>query len=279
MPTTFEMTENLVARVRDSTPPGGAAASALHFVCASLMAHDAATTGQSPFSGLDVERVFSAVELLAERNELEVTPFVASWHPAVNAWDTQSKGAPAFFNRDLQKALLESPSFGGAGKLITALIDARTGSAADGTTYRRLAEEMLVQLRELVATTPKAVGYLTPLAQAARQDGLTIATLNYDLTVEQAAQTADVPCATGVETWLGTGRWEWPRDGHTPSQAPRLDRLDLGRDPGGARPFTSASNFFGARIGERSPTTTRARLWAAWQAAGRGAIPQPAGRA
>ena len=169
MPTTFEMTEKLVARVRDSTPPGAAAASALHFVCASLMAHDAATTGQSPFSGLDVERVFSAVELLAERNELEVTPFVASWHPAVNAWDTQSKSAPAFFNRDLQKAILDSPSFGGAGKLITELIDARTGSAADGTTYRCLAEEMLLQLRELVATTPKAVGYLAPLAQAAQQ--------------------------------------------------------------------------------------------------------------
>lgn len=213
VPTTFEMTEKLVARVRDSTPPGGAAASALHFVCASLMAHDAATTGQSPFSGLDVERVFSAVELLAERNELEVTPFVASWHPAVNAWDTQSKSAPAFFNKNLQKAVLDSPSFGGAGKLITELIDARTGSAADGTTYRRLAEEMLLQLRELVATTPKAVGYLAPLAQAAQKDALTIATLNYDLSIEQAAQAAGVSCATGVETWLRTGRWDWPRDG------------------------------------------------------------------
>lgn len=213
MPTTFEMTEKLVARVRASTPPGGAAASALHFVCASLMAHDAATTGQSPFSGLDVERVFSAVELLAERDELEVTPFVASWHPAVNAWDTQSKSAPAFFNRNLQKAVLDSPSFGGAGKLITELIDARTGSAADGTTYRRLAEEMLLQLRELVATTPKAVDYLTPLVQAAQQDALTIATLNYDLSIEQAAQTAGVSCATGVETWLQSGRWHWPEDG------------------------------------------------------------------
>jgi len=169
--------------------------------------------GDSPFSGLDVERVFSAVELLAERNELEVTPFVASWHPAVNAWDTQSKSAAAFFDRNLQKAILESPSFGGAGKLITKLIDARTGSAADGTTYRRLAEEMLLQLRELVATTPKAVDYLAPLAQAAHQGSLSIATLNYDLSIEQAAQAAGVPCATGVETWLRTGRWDWPRDG------------------------------------------------------------------
>lgn len=213
VPTTFEMTEKLVERVQDSQPPGDAIVSALHFVCASLLAHDAATTGQSPYTGLDVERVFSAVELLAERNELEVTPFVASWHPAVDAWDTQPRSVPTFFNQDLQKAILTSPSLGGAGELITDLIDVRTGSAADGTTYRRLADEMLMQLRELVATTSKDVSYLTPLVNAGQQDGITIASLNYDLSVEQAAHSSDVPCTTGVESWLRTGRWTWPSRG------------------------------------------------------------------
>ena len=213
VPTTFEMTEKLVKRVGESSRPADATASALHFVCASLMAHDAAIQGQSPFSGLDVERVFTAVELLAERDELEVTPFVASWHPAVDAWDTQSKSAPAFFNDNLQKAIFGSPSFGGAGKLITDLIDARTGSAADGATYRRLATAMLVQLRELVATTPKDVDYLAPLTEAGQQEGLTIATLNYDLSIEQSAEAVGSPCTTGVENWLRSGRWQWPDEG------------------------------------------------------------------
>lgn len=213
IPATFEMTEKLVERVDHWSRPGDVTASALHFVCASLMAHDAATEGQSPFTGLDVERVFTAVELLAERNKLEVTPFVASWHPAVDAWDTRPKSAPPFFNSQLQQAIASSPSFGGAGKLITDLIDARTGSAADGSTYRRLAEEMLAQLRELVATTPKDVGYLTPLAEASKHHALTVATLNYDLSIEQSAEAVGVPCETGVESWLRTGRWQWPSAG------------------------------------------------------------------
>lgn len=213
MPTTFEMTEKLVARVRDGSRPGSPFVSALHFVCASLMAHDAATLGQSPYSGLDVERVFSAVELLGERNELEVTPFVASWHPAVDGWDTPARSTPMSFNRQLQNALLDSPSFGGAGKLISDLIDARTGSAANGTVYRQLAAVMLQQLRELVATTPKRVGYLAPLVKASSEGGMTIATLNYDLSVEQAAESAGVRCATGVEAWLQSGKWQWQADG------------------------------------------------------------------
>lgn len=213
VPTTFEMTEKLVHRVGDQTHPGNQTASALHFVCASLMAHDAATEGQSPFTGLDVERVFSAVELLAERNELEVTPFVAAWHPAVDAWDAGPKAIPAFFNKNLQDAILSSPSFGGAGKLIGDLIDTRTGSAANGSTYRELAQTMLKQLRELVAITPKDVNYLAPLVEAGRVNPLTIATLNYDLGIEQSAEAVGVPCATGVEGWINTGRWDWPSAG------------------------------------------------------------------
>lgn len=213
VPTTFEMTEKLVKRVGESSRLAGPAVSALHFVCASLMAHDAATEGQSPFSGLDVERVFTAVELLAERSQLEVTPFVASWHPAVDAWDTQSKSAPAFFDDKLQTAILESSGVGGARKLITDLIDARTGSAADGTTYRDLAAAMLSELRELVATTPKTIGYLAPLTETGRTRGITIATLNYDLSIEQSAEVVGASWSTGVEGWLQTGRWNWPSEG------------------------------------------------------------------
>jgi hypothetical protein len=207
------MTQALVERISQGRVIADSTVPALHFVCAALIAHDAATQGQSPYAGLDVERVFAAVELLGERNTLEVTPFVASWHPAVDAWDTRDRSAPPFFNQNLQKAILESPSFGGAGKLLTDLIDSRTGSAADGETYRQLAAVMLAALRELVATTEKRVGYLAPLVRAAQAEPLTIATLNYDQSVEQVSQMEEVPCSTGVDGWLRTGRWEWPDQG------------------------------------------------------------------
>lgn len=75
------MTEQLVEGI-NSRVQMQPTISALHFVCGALLAYDAAS-GRNPFGGLDVERVFAAVELLAERDTLEVSPFVAAWHPAV----------------------------------------------------------------------------------------------------------------------------------------------------------------------------------------------------
>jgi hypothetical protein len=213
VPTTFDMTESLARRVDRSQGPFHPTVRALNFVCGALLAHDAAN-GMNPFSGLDVERVFAAVELLAERDTLEVSPFVASWHPAVDVLDNRRPFSPGSFNRELSKAVEGSPSFGGAQQLITKLIDSRTGSAADGRTYRDLAKTMVNELRELVATTAKEVGYLSPLAQAARGPaGLTVVSLNYDLAVEQAAAAATTPLTTGIAGWLESGRWEWPNAG------------------------------------------------------------------
>lgn len=213
VPTTFEMTERLVRRVNERPYDRHPTAAALHFVCGALLAHDGAE-GQNPFSGLDVERVFAAVELLAERNTLEVSPFVSTWHRAVDALDSRNRTTSGNFNQRFKRALDGSVSFGGVQKLITELIDSRTGSAANGATYRELASAMLAELRDLVGTTPKKTEYLTPLVKRGRRrSGLTVATLNYDLSIEQAAASLGVPCTTGVERWLETGRWDWPKGG------------------------------------------------------------------
>lgn len=213
VPTTFEMTEQLVRRIDARSHDRYPTASALHFVCGALLASDGAE-GQNPFVGLDVERVFAAVELLAERNTLEVSPFVASWHSAVDALDAPEELAIGSFNHHFERALTRPHSFGGVKKLITDLIDIRTGSAASGETYKELAAAMLAELRDLVATTPKKVSYLTPIAECGdRRGGLTLATLNYDLSIEQVAEARGVACTTGVDRWLETGRWDWPEEG------------------------------------------------------------------
>lgn len=207
---TYDMTRELMERVAASRPYGPRAfGPALNFVCAALIAHDAAQEGTSPYAGLDVERVFAAVELLAGRHSLEVTPFVATWHPGVDAWDQRSDPYLSFFDKDLTSAIQEGRGRS-AKQLITRLIDARTRASATGATYRRLAEAMLVELRSLVATTRKKVAYLDPLVKNAG----TVATLNYDLAVEQAAEAAGIPLTTGIDQWVSRGRFnEWPSAG------------------------------------------------------------------
>jgi hypothetical protein len=186
--------------------------SALNFICATLSAYDAATKGTSPLERLDVERVFAAVELLAERRDLEVTPFVASWHPAVDQWDQTRPSGVGLFDSRLQRWLTQGQ--GSAQQLITALIRAVTGAEAKGEMYRRLAQRMLEVLKALVAVTPKQLGYLKPLIdQGRREQGLTVATLNYDLAIERGGEAWGVPVSTGIGQWIATGRWGWQASG------------------------------------------------------------------
>jgi len=212
VPTTFEATEKLVDRINSGSPRQHPTAAVLHFVCGALLAYDAAD-GKSPFSGLDIERVFSAVQLLAERNTLEVSPFVASWHPAVDALGAPAAAAPASFDHQFGAALVRPDSFGEIEGLIAELIDSRVGAGSSGEVYELLADEMVSELRSLVATTPKEVSYLLPLVrEGMKEGGLTIATLNYDVSIEQAASLAGADFTTGILGWIDSGRWHWPED-------------------------------------------------------------------
>ncbi len=211
VPTSFELTRQLAEKLAVAAWDQRLA-SALNFVCGAMIAYDGAK-GASPFEQLDVERVFAAVELLAERDTLEVSPFVASWHPAVDAWDQGPPSRPASFDRSLQRALTKERGGREAERLITQLIQSQMRSAPSGTVYTRLGQRMVEELKRLIATTQKSIGYLQPLvAHGAAPNGLTIATLNYDLSVEHAAQAEGIELSTGIEGWLQDGRWHWPKE-------------------------------------------------------------------
>lgn len=213
VPTTLEMTKALVDRINEGPIARRDQSSALNFVCATISAYDAATKGANPYDSLDVERVFAAVELLAERRKLEVTPFVSAWLAAVDAWDQTRPHGMAFFDKNLQRAILEGRGRS-ARDLITDLVTSVTGTQSTGTTYRQLARWMLTELRELVAVTPEQLSYMKPLVeQGARDGGLTIATLNYDLAIEGAATLCGVHVSTGMREWIETSRWTWPDSG------------------------------------------------------------------
>jgi hypothetical protein len=209
VPATFDMTEKLVAAISERFDYSQLT-NTLNFVCGALIAYDSAR-GRSVYTGLDVERVFAAIELLAERNELEVTPFVASWHPAVDVWDRV--GSEPFFDQHLASALREPKGGESAKRLIEYLIESKTG-AGRGWIYRSLAKEMIVELREILAPPYRSLEYLTPLLDMARsRDGLTIATLNYDRTIESACKEANVPVDTGIGHWIEHRQWDWAKSG------------------------------------------------------------------
>jgi hypothetical protein len=200
------MTERVVSEIGRARLSGSA--QALNFVCGALVAYDSAE-GKSPYAGLDVERVFAAVELLAERNKLEVTPFVATWHPAVDTWDRKS--TPAFFDKQLKDAVVGQ--FGRPKQVIEGLISSMTGPGT-GEVYKYLASEMISHLRRIVAPPYADLSYLVPLIKAASATGgLAIATLNYDLTVELACKEAGIAVDTGIEHWIESRRWIWSDEG------------------------------------------------------------------
>jgi NAD-dependent SIR2 family protein deacetylase len=213
VPTTRKMTVELAKRISgENWHRRDRVASALNFVCGALIAHDAAH-GNDPFEEPDVERVFAAVEMLAERRTLEVSPFVDAWDPGVDAWDDLTRPRPENFARQFRRAL-ESGNDSELTNFLQSLGGSEFGPSRVGTTYTFLGHQMLEKLRELVELTEKKVDYLRPLVSRGRQNGgLTIATLNYDRGIELAAAAEQVPVETGIASWLESRQWEWPAHG------------------------------------------------------------------
>lgn len=169
VPAAFGMTDAIRRRLDERTHNGENLGRVLDFVCERLGSHAQNLAAQ------DVERIFSAVEMLSERETLEVSPFVERW--GRDTWDWQQ----------------------------------RSGQEGRDDVYAALGMGMLAELRELVATTQKRVSYLEPLVRfASDPHRATIATLNYDLSVERAGEAAGVEVNTGISHWVNSGHWDWP---------------------------------------------------------------------
>jgi SIR2-like domain len=176
VPTAFAMTRAIVDQFGSGRRrvDGAQLRSVLTYVCEELLASDSKPA--ESFGQLDVERVFSAVELLAERGRLEIAPFITEWRSGLADWDR----------------------FHARGENVFADLEA----------------SMLVELRRLVGTTQKRVSYLEPLVRfAADPARATIATLNYDRSIEGVGDAIGVPVHTGITSWVNTGRWDWPSSG------------------------------------------------------------------
>ncbi|GAA4728353.1 hypothetical protein GCM10023350_09300 [Nocardioides endophyticus] len=77
---------------------------ALNFVVSAIIADDG-RSGHRPDELPDIERVASAIELLAGRSDLEISPFVASWEPALTALEAAPPREPMTLERNLVRTL------------------------------------------------------------------------------------------------------------------------------------------------------------------------------
>jgi len=72
-----------------------------------------------------------------------------------------------------------------------------------GEIFRKARECMIRKLNDLVwRTEPDFASTFIPLVRAAKSEGITIATLNYDNGIELSAETEDVSVDFGIEQWI-----------------------------------------------------------------------------
>ena len=198
--TTYGLAQELVTRFNAPGarfPPG--VTEALNFVYSEMVAHRG-RHGDSPLDAVNTERLISAVRLLKERDGHEADPFVASWKSAPGIFSaTASAWVP-----DLRRALYDAQYSDGTGinPDQLALAIRRIASDRHDHIYAQLEEHLLKTVSKVLAAH-ESVTYLHPLVELAhQQDGVDIATLNYDLTLEAAAEELSTPVHRGIEDWV-----------------------------------------------------------------------------
>jgi NAD-dependent SIR2 family protein deacetylase len=280
VPGSFDMTKEIASRLR-VRDVAGRHGHVISFAVGGLL-FQRGIRGQDPFEGVDVEELFSAVRLLAERHTLEAAPFIGSWHAMVEEFDRRTpqsarfdrlyrqiyegvtkqivgafpRRAPSFSGKDIDRKIqdliekqveamtknrrVRVSSMNGVGQAVGEYVvgitnewlgklkSSRPGSSytfdrefskavlanqsqpGGGEIFDETSDLMVQALKRIVwIDDPSRVEYLSPLADLlATQSRLTIATLNYDNSVERLAESLGIPCETGIEQWSQTGSFD-----------------------------------------------------------------------
>lgn len=180
----------------------------LHAVVGAMIQKDASTGGDA-FAVPDVERVFSAVGDLKRRDDLDITAFVERWNGSLDA-ATGPAGLPDSWGRNFRDALVGEHA---GSHEVQAEFERGVFALTEPTSSTLLAKlerQMLETLIRLLQVDEARLHYLYPMLQA--PDLTAIATLNYDLAIESAANQLGVSLATGLDDWRGGYSWVWEQE-------------------------------------------------------------------
>jgi hypothetical protein len=216
------MTQRIVAALANSKS-GLRESLALNMVVSAISMHDA-SRGVRAAHGVDVERVFSAVRMLRDRHNMELTPFVESWNTNLDrivrmkssevhsGWDYKLRAAIA----SVATATMENPAHRRRNhdNLEGAMHDAVkyiVGNPESSEVFVMLERAIMTQLLELLAVNHEKVSYLQPILTLP-DPAIHIVSLNYDRTIEVMCEQSNVSYDTGINKWTGGFRWAWNDD-------------------------------------------------------------------
>jgi hypothetical protein len=175
---------------------------ALDAALAAINAYDQSRGIES--SEIDIERLFSAVQMLGNLDDVELTPFVNSWLPALQQLDLSPAAVVEFHRR-----LGQTPDKWSTYESTAAVSGGQTATSGHSWTivYRMLEKRMLMSLRLFLMAPHDKLGYLSPLLNLIGTSSQLV-TLNYDLSIELMAEQRGVDVDTGMDGWSG-GQWSW----------------------------------------------------------------------
>jgi NAD-dependent SIR2 family protein deacetylase len=204
VPAAYEMTEKFIEQFEEHTKY----CHIIRFVVGGLLMQKG-VRGENPFAGVNIEDVFNAIELLANRENLEASAFIGSWHRLVDELDLIRP--PQFREGESVNRYLLARQYSNQSnrQKLRSPTESRPG---EGKTYEDVNEAMIRGLIKMVWVEDRQkVEYLMPILKA--QTNLTIATLNYDNTVELAGKSSGMQIQTGIEEWSKSGSFPKIDDG------------------------------------------------------------------
>jgi hypothetical protein len=185
---------------------------ALNFVVAMMVAYETRSGGLAS-SFPDIESVVSAVELLSERGNLEISPFVQSWDPQIDSLGlhgTRGANLVGFAKRITEM----KPNDFQIQEILRTFVRSEIDRIPAGKIFADLRTALMKMLQKfLFLDDPSKVDYLIPLVELGREREITISTLNYDLTIESAASRSGIEVSTGVEKWGEDWTLRWLETG------------------------------------------------------------------
>jgi hypothetical protein len=213
LPMSSGLTEKALHDLNNESPkrPGNFLVPALNFVIAMMTAHKTRAGGRAD-EFPDIESVVSAVELLANRPILEISPFVRDWDPQISSLDSM---LPRLQVADWSAIRADEPMWDRRFESeLRQFVAQQIAGDHGGHIFDALRNRLMIQLKEfLFHNDPSEVEYLKPLVELGRSGTVTVASLNYDLIVEEACKSHGVNISTGTDRWSEEWVLSWADSG------------------------------------------------------------------
>lgn len=211
IPASVNLTKKIVETIDTAQTRYHGTAQALNIAIGAMIAHDTAKGGDA-FAGIDVERIFAAIRMLATRDDLDIAPYVAAWNPHLDGLGRKNE-LPAFWEEKFVKALASERRHNGQLKAAFKEGVASLTGKRDENVFADLEQQMINALKEALHVDAQNVDYLAPLLYESSAN-INIATLNYDRSIELLAGRANASLDTGVGSWSGGYDWKWDESAH-----------------------------------------------------------------